>query len=760
LGPTFAAALAPAPGLRHHLAMPSRHLLFVSTLALALGARLGATEAGVCAFVDPFIGTADGGQVYPGPAAPFGLIHLSPDTGELPGGYDWSQARLRGFSLTHLNGIGCVHGEDFRFIPLAAPPAVSPRSEAFPSWPLDHSKESAAPGSYDVALEGGLRVELAAGPRTAIARLSFGPGQQPILCFDAGSNAAGVLRCALAFDPARRLVTGWARSRGVCGSPQAGTVWFAAELDQPFSVGGLWLGTKARPGLAALEGFNVSGWLRLQGGASSVRVRMAISRVDAAGALANLTAEAPGWDAAALASRTRAAWESLLGQVRVQGGRSGQRRLLYTALYRVFLQPGLGSDADRRYLGLDQRVHRLAQGQAQYQDYSMWDTYRDQALWLDWLAPQQAGQIAASLLRDAADEGHLPLWSYGSASVATMLPYPAAPYLAGLQAFGARGFDAGKVLDLSRAALKAGGDGPGRWWGGPLWAKQGWLPASSGVPSPLAASLESVAAAGGLAALAQRLGRGKDAAYWAGLAGHWRDCVDPANGLPRLKNPDGSWASSSDPGETAGLIEGCAAQYAWCVPQDLGGLIAATGGPAAARERLDHLFGAVLGTGWHPEEPFFWAGNEIDLGAPWVWDWLGEPDKARACLAQVLEEAWNDGPAGWPGNDDSGAMAAWAADALLGFYPEAPGVAGLALHEPFFDGVEIGPAPRPWLRIRRAPADSGPRGPWLEGKALPSAWWSVGALQGGHFELEWRDRGAPLQPPPALLPAPGPRPAS
>jgi predicted alpha-1,2-mannosidase len=732
--------------------MPPHPLLFAPTLALVLAARLGAAGAGVCAFVDPSIGTANGGQVYPGPSAPFGLIHLSPDTGNLPGGYDWSQASLRGFSLTHLNGIGCPHGEDFRFIPLAAPPAGPPRSKGFPSWPLDHAAESASPGSYAVNLGQGLRVQLAAGTRMAIAHVAFGPGQQPILCFDAASNAAGVERCALRFDPAQRRVTGWARSHGVCGSAQPSTVWFAAELDQPFDVGGLWLGSRPQPGLSTLEGFDVSGWLRLRSGAAAVNLRLAISWVDAEGALANLHSEAPGWDAAALAQRTRSNWESLLGQVRVQGGRAGQRRLLYTAFYRVFLQPGLGSDADGRYLGMDQRVHRLAPGQLQFQDYSPWDTYRDQPLWLDWLAPAQAGQIAASLLRDADQAGRLPLWSYASESIATMEPYPALPYLAGLQAFGARGFDAAKVLTLGRRALEAGGEGPGHWWGGPLWARQGWLPLSSGVPGPLAASLESVAAAGSLAALAQRLGQSRDAAYWSGLAGHWRDCVDPGSGLPRLKDASGAWAVGPDPGETAGLVEGCAAQYAWCAPQDLGALIAATGGAEAARARLDRLFGVVLGGGWHPEEPFFWAGNEVDLGAPWVWDWLGEPEKARSCLAAILEQAWNDGPAGWPGNDDSGALGAWAAGALLGFYPEAPGVAGLALHEPFFDGVEIGPEAAPWLRIGRAPAASDQRGPWLDGRALPSAWWAVGALQGKHFDLEWRDRGRALEPPPALLP--------
>ncbi len=59
-----------------------------------------------------------------------------------------------------------------------------------------------------------------------------------------------------------------------------------------------------------------------------------------------------------------------------QGGGDTLRRT-YSSLYRSFLAPNIGSDADGRYTGWDQRVHR-AQGFTYYQNWSLWDTYRTQ----------------------------------------------------------------------------------------------------------------------------------------------------------------------------------------------------------------------------------------------------------------------------------------------------------------------------------------------------------------------------------------------
>src|SRR5262245_27614725 len=68
--------------------------------------------------VDPLIGTGGigfaTGSTYPGPAVPFGMMHLGPDTSQdgaaLPAyhcsGYRHEDTHIDGFSLLRMNGTG------------------------------------------------------------------------------------------------------------------------------------------------------------------------------------------------------------------------------------------------------------------------------------------------------------------------------------------------------------------------------------------------------------------------------------------------------------------------------------------------------------------------------------------------------------------------------------------------------------------------------------------------------------------------------
>lgn len=47
--------------------------------------------------VNPFIGTENEGNTFPGATVPFGMVQLSPDTGHKTG-YRYSHTRIRGFS--------------------------------------------------------------------------------------------------------------------------------------------------------------------------------------------------------------------------------------------------------------------------------------------------------------------------------------------------------------------------------------------------------------------------------------------------------------------------------------------------------------------------------------------------------------------------------------------------------------------------------------------------------------------------------------
>ncbi|MGH3400560.1 MAG: hypothetical protein ACRDPO_38355, partial [Streptosporangiaceae bacterium] len=53
------------------------------------------------ALVNPFIGTTNNADDFPGPDVPFGMVQWSPDTTSNPdgGGYKYSDRRITGFAL-------------------------------------------------------------------------------------------------------------------------------------------------------------------------------------------------------------------------------------------------------------------------------------------------------------------------------------------------------------------------------------------------------------------------------------------------------------------------------------------------------------------------------------------------------------------------------------------------------------------------------------------------------------------------------------
>ena len=69
-------------------------------------AKAPAIQEPPLSLVNPFIGTQDSGNTFPGATVPFGMVQLSPDNGG-QAGYDHDNTRIDGFSHTHLSGVGC-----------------------------------------------------------------------------------------------------------------------------------------------------------------------------------------------------------------------------------------------------------------------------------------------------------------------------------------------------------------------------------------------------------------------------------------------------------------------------------------------------------------------------------------------------------------------------------------------------------------------------------------------------------------------------
>lgn len=65
--------------------------------------------ADILAFVDPLIGTVNGGHVFPGASLPFSMAKAVADvTGEKQGGFASDGSNITGFSHMHDSGTGGV----------------------------------------------------------------------------------------------------------------------------------------------------------------------------------------------------------------------------------------------------------------------------------------------------------------------------------------------------------------------------------------------------------------------------------------------------------------------------------------------------------------------------------------------------------------------------------------------------------------------------------------------------------------------------
>src|SRR2546430_6680440 len=149
--------------------------------------------------VNPLIGTANGGNVFPGAVLPLGMASFSPENSRgnqtrtaAPGGYLYSATKIRGFSLTHLSGTGCAGASgDIPFFPYAGDVTTSPSADttdAVYASTFTHANEVAQAGFYSVALDSGAKAELTATTRTGAGRFTF-PAGKPATMLVRGSNS-------------------------------------------------------------------------------------------------------------------------------------------------------------------------------------------------------------------------------------------------------------------------------------------------------------------------------------------------------------------------------------------------------------------------------------------------------------------------------------------------------------------------------------------------------------------------------------------
>jgi predicted alpha-1,2-mannosidase len=667
--------------------------------------------------VDPFIGTKGDGHMFPGAVVPFGMVQLSPDTQTRyfkqsypwAAGYQYDDPTILGFSHTHFSGAGHSDLGDVLTVPISGDVRLDPGEGDKPlsgyRSRFSHDTEKAEPGYYAVTLSDyDVRAELTATARVGLHRYTFPAGKPAHVLVDLRSiiydYPGKVLWSRIRVRP-DGTVTGYRETRGWAPGRQ---LYFAMRFSSKPVSNEIYNREQPQPeydpgfapwahrddvlfregrGLVAVFDFGTLPQ-------SQLNVKVAISGVSEANAIANLDAEAPGWDFDAHRAAAATAWRDALGAVEIEAAEP-VRKMLYTSLYHALMAPSVFMDVDGSYRGPDHEVHH-AEGFTFRSTFSLWDTYRALHPLLTLVRPRADNiDFVRSLVASwqQSPDGLLPVWQFQGQETWTMIGYHAVPVIADNWLKGIQGDSPQQAL----SAMVASATNP-RYAGLDEYMKLGWV-ASDKEREGASKTLEYAFDDWTIARTAASMGRADIAKQFDERARNWSHVFDPKTGFIRARKSDGKFRDPFNPGAAGyygDYTEGNAWQYTWYVPQDTAGLIRAMGGNKRFVAKLDTLFDSkvdpkqfenveditgLIGNYAHGNEPSHHIG--------YLYVYAGQPWKTQERLKQIVTSQYQPVPGGLSGNDDLGQMSAWLIFTSLGFYPVTPGSGEYVIGRPFVD---------------------------------------------------------------------------
>ncbi len=670
-----------------------RFILVVGIIAVCFGigfciglliGGIGKKDKSFADYVDPMIGTDFTGHTFPGAAAPFGMVQLSPDTRvdtwEGCSGYHYSDDVILGFTHTHLSGTGCLDYGDVLLMPVTEYGSDSLDRKHYSSE-FSHKREEASAGYYSVRLDRwDVDAELTVGERAAMHRYTFGRGDIPKVVIDLKHR--DVLLESELYRVGDNALAGFRRSSA--WSPDQ-IVWFYIEFSQdiadfrPFGREG-----------AVLDFGREAG--------REIVAKVGISSVSADNARENLLSEVPAgdFDFDALHARAIDLWNSYLSKIDVLDGCDDEERLtvFYTALYHTAIAPNLYSDVNGEYRGMDKQIHR-AEGFDRYTVFSLWDTFRTLHPLLALVERERTEDFLQSFLTIYREGGKLPVWELSGHETNCMIGYNSMPVIADALAKGIGVQYAEELLDAMVESSKKDEFGI-------RWYRERYVVPAEKEHESVSKTLEYAYDDWCIAQVAEYLyGETGEKRYaqirdeYMKYSGSYANVLDPSMNLVRPMM-NGMWLSPFEPREVNNhFTEANSWQYSFFAPHDVNGLIGYHGGDEAFCGMLDSLFTTTSSTKGRRQVDItgligqYAHGNEPSHQTAYLYAYAGQHWKTTARVRQILTELYTTGAAGLCGNDDCGQMSAWYVMSAIGLYPVTPGSDIYVLSAPLFKKTVI-----------------------------------------------------------------------
>ncbi len=649
-------------------------------------------------YVDPFIGTGYHGHVFLGANVPFGGVQAGPVNyvkgWDWCSGYHYSDSIVTGFSQLHLSGTGIGDLGDVLITPYTGEIKSSPGTEKKPlegyASLYSHKDEIARAGYYSVIMKKyGIHVELTATERVAFHKYTFPESKEAHIAINLTSGI-GWDQPVEAFlkkvDPSTyigyRFSTGWAKDQ---------RLWFAIRTSKPIDSVRMFNDDKAVAGDSA-RGVKIVGVLNLStSNNEEVMLKIGISPVSEENALANISAEIPGWSFDNVVAEAKDKWNKELGKIDVKGENESDLRTFYTALYHSFTHPVLFNDHNGDYRGTDKRVYHNP-GFVNYSIFSLWDTYRAEHPLFTLIEPERVPDLINTMLNIYSQQGKLPVWHLMGNETDCMVGYSAVPVIADAVFKGFKGFDVNLAYEAMKVTSMRDDNGLN------YLKEKGYIPADKEKES-VSKALEYCISDWCIAQMAKKLGENDDFEYYSKRAESYKQYFDQKRQFMRAKLDNGKFREPFSPfrsiHEWGDYTEGNAWQYTWLVPQDVEGLIKLFGGDKPFLTKLDSLFVVQGDMGKEASADIsgligqYAHGNEPSHHVTYLFAYVGEQWKTAEKNRLIQRTLYSDKPDGLCGNEDCGQMSAWYIFSSMGFYPVNPAGGAFVFGSPLFDEVKI-----------------------------------------------------------------------
>ncbi|KAI1310598.1 alpha-1,2-mannosidase-like protein [Xylaria venustula] len=729
-------------------------------------ALTGKSDSDVLQFVDPLIGTVNGGHVFPGATLPYGMAKPVADTNnyaEAAAGFVSDDSLIQGFSQLHDSGTG--GSLSMGNFPLFAHPGCP--EDDFKNCYYDAAQRAisrmtnsttARPGYFAIGLNNSVYAEMTATAHTSLFRFTFPseveipyaygtPGSEtvpqavpnsPLILMDmidlAGSRSGGDIEVNV--TTGRMIGGGSFRASFGRGSFKA---YFCVDFHgAEIRRTGTFLNRNATDGVQAL-GITYSNtriprgsagtWVQFsQAPQNQILARVGVSFISASQACENAEREIGDFDFSRIVEAAETEWRGKLSVIKADhaGLDDDLLKTFWSGLYRTMLSP-------QDYTG----ENPLWQSDEPYYDsfYCIWDSFRAQHPLLAIIDPETQTDMVRALIDIYKHEGKLPDcrmsfvkgFTQGGSNADVVLADALIKNLT-------RGIDwalayEAVVSDAEEEPVDWSVSGRG---GIESWRDLGYIPVDdddrngTGPRSrSISRTVEYAYDDFAIALMARKLGYEADAAKYFQRSRNWRNLwqaehddhyKDQATGTirgseflgflqPRFRN--GTFSE-----QTARL---CSPVYEQHVCYFDTGYSTYEGSPWLYSFYVPQDMASLIGLMGGPERfverlDYFhssginYMGNEPNFLPTFQFHYAGRPGRSAYWVHQYIPSLFNSTIAGIPGNDDC-AMGAFSAFAFMGFFPVA-GQDVYLLTAPLFSEVSIRtPDGRGWATLRNSNFD-------------------------------------------------------